>query len=353
MSKTMKASCRMQRGKGGKGARHCDRTNTQGAEHIDPTRADNNCIFIVKDNKLQRVEQGKGIVEANELDYYRKRYEAGRQIQREKHIKSRHYKKAEECTVEKYYESARTAPDQMLLQIGKASDKVTMEELEKVTKAYIRDIAQTYHTSNARIRILDINLHGDETTNHGHVSFVLEYLNPKTNCWEVNQKEALRALGYELPNKDRKRSRKNNEKVVWTEEVRQKWYDKIEELLPDIKIDREPDKEKKYNELDHEIGKKEQTLIALEDSVEALKAEKDKLGKESVEIEDYMGLMSQIEAFKKRTEKERKIIEPGNIIGERMLDRQEKELTAFQQQILAKIDKKKKPQERGWDYDDR
>ena len=365
--KVMKACLRCQRGKGAKGANHNDRTLTANAKHIDPNKEEEN-IYYSHYGKWHKIESGKGLLAIEELAYYEERFGAGRRAQLEKHIKSRHYDRAEKCTIENYYKDARTAPDQMVLQIGKKKDRITKEELMECVTVLVNEL-QKETSENARIHVLNVALHGDETTPHVHVGFVAEYKNPKTGYWEMSQDNCLKELGYEKPYPGKKNSKKNNRKIPFTDKMRQKWYDIIEEKLPNITIDREPDKEKKYAELDHEIGQKEQKLEAIEDRLTEKWSEEKEADKRIAEKMKELADFEKLEEIKSAWEKEiqrsnRALVlltkeHPEDIFAQRELERrihtQQKtlgDLTAYQQQMLKKV-KKEAKEDRGWDYDDR
>lgn len=106
---------------------------------------------------------------------------------------------------------------------------------------------------------------------HAHVRGVFSAKN--TDGYdEPNQTKALQEMGFGLPDPTAKRSRENNEMVVFTDQIRTKWQDTIEEINREITIDREvTDKGKKHQKtLKKDIMELEEQRSELQHEVDYL-----------------------------------------------------------------------------------
>lgn len=237
---TMKATFEADKCGGASSARHNDRSFDIGkADNIDSIEHDR--VWFRPDNAptirvpLQQYDNG---LARYEQDYYRERFGAAIEAQKERHIKSRHKDRVAGCTAERYYNSNQTCPTSLVLQVGKDGDYQDRKKFLQMLNAAIRDMEQ--ETDDARVKVLSVSLHAGETSLHAHCRVLYEVKDRYGN-WVQDQEKCLEKLGYELPEPDRKKGRHNNRKMVWTAEQRQKWYDTVERIDPSITIDRVPD----------------------------------------------------------------------------------------------------------------
>lgn len=192
-------------------ASHNDRTfDVDKAQHIDQKRMGLNeygCIY-----------EGMTFEDA-EREYYGKRFAGHIEAVNARAKKSRHHERMTDA--DKLYESQKTKPEEVIFQIGDKDSSVSGEELLKVYEEY-----REWHNERFgdHVTILDWTLHVDERTPHIHERRVWEY-DHKDGYRAIGQHEALKALGYTLPNEKAERGRQNNLKVPYTQECREKWLD--------------------------------------------------------------------------------------------------------------------------------
>lgn len=260
---TMKATFEADKCGGASSARHNDRSfDTDRADNIDSIEHDR--VWFRPDNAptirvpLQQYDRG---LAQYEQDYYRERFGAAIEAQKERHIKSRHRDRAEGCTAERYYNSKQTCPTSLILQVGKDGEYQDRKKFLQMLNAAIRDLEQD--TEDARVKVLSVSLHAGETSLHAHFRVSFEVKGP--DGWVQDQEKCLAKLGYKLPEPSKKKGRHNNRKMVWTAEMRQKWYDTVERIDPSIHIDRTPDPNnpKTRGKASKAVGDAEKALAAL------------------------------------------------------------------------------------------
>lgn len=234
---TMKATFESDKCGGKVAARHNDRSfDISQAENIGDIRKDSVTFFPDGDTP-KRVPLQSYKLEELEQEYYQGRFGSSLDAQRERHLKARQKARAEGCTMERYYNSDKTCPTSIILQIGKEGEYQDRKTFIKALKAQIGSMEE--ENEDARIKVLSIAIHGSETSLHAHMRLSFEVRGK--GGWEVNQERCLEKLGYKLPDEGKKKGRYNNRKMTWTEQSRQRWYDTIERVDPGIKIDRTPD----------------------------------------------------------------------------------------------------------------
>lgn len=227
-------------------ANHNDRSFLiENAENIDPTKTPENKVFVVLDKEdgsgryLKALPQQQGALQQYELEYYKQTFGERIEQQKDRYLKNRQVSRANNCTIENYYESSQTGLMRMILQVGKEGNYKDKEKFYKMGKSMAAGLECVSEDGNARIRCVSLVFHFDETTIHAHASFSFE-VKDKYGCWSVNQEECLKKLGYEKPRAKDKEGRYNNRKQVWTEKMRSKWYDTIERIDPSVSINRTP-----------------------------------------------------------------------------------------------------------------
>ena len=205
-------------------ASHNDRTfDVDKAKHIDQKRMGLNeygCIY--EDMTFEEAERA----------YYAERFSGQIAATNARAEKSRHYERMTDS--DKLYESQKTKPEEVIFQIGDKNGSVSGEQLLEVYTDY-----QKWHNDRfgAHVTILDYTLHVDEKTPHIHERRIWEY-DHEDGYRAIGQHEALKALGYTLPDENAPRSRQNNLKVPYTQECREKWLDLCYEH--GIEVERQP-----------------------------------------------------------------------------------------------------------------
>lgn len=111
--------------------------------------------------------------------------------------------------MEQWLDSLRTGPEESIMQIGNMDDQAAASDLMECMAEFNRWLQE--ETKGCCV-VLDMSLHLDEATPHYQVRRVWQYDDHGT--LKIGQEEALKRLGYELPNPEEKKSRYNNRKMV-------------------------------------------------------------------------------------------------------------------------------------------
>jgi hypothetical protein len=234
-------------------AKHNDRTYKDeiGVEHSEKEK--NNC-YEKKDPLLSAFEE-------NERKIYEDLFKL-HVIEHNEGIKaSRHYKRGY-TDLNKIYTSPKTRPDEIILEIGNKDNHPNSEVLKSVYDEF-----KKWHDDRFPYIIrLDSALHLDETTPHIHIRQVYVYCDDK-GVLHPNQHKCLEAHGLTLPDPDKPRSQKNNLKMAYSKEIR----DKLKEIclshnIEIIKAEERPDYLKDLSKdeyLDYLIKQNEKTKLEL------------------------------------------------------------------------------------------
>ena len=187
-------------------ARHNDRDfDITHADHIDPGKQKENSYLNVYRDKNMTFQEA-------ELKFYTEAFADLLQDMNARAVAARH---AERCkTPADLLKSKKTAPEEVIYQIGNKDDSVDPNQLIAVYNEF-----NAWHREKFghHIKRLDVALHLDEQTPHVHVRQVWTYRHP-AGYLAIGQEKALKQLGYQLPEPEKKESRTNNRKIVYTRE---------------------------------------------------------------------------------------------------------------------------------------
>ncbi len=239
------------------GANHNDRTmedtTRKKRDHIDWTRSHENKIMVRVEGWNFPVKQGQGELAMHELGYYRDTFSPSVEAQKEKYLAKRQKKRAEECTIERLYQSDKTGVQKTLLQVGKEGEYEDKAKFEKMCFE-LADYFETQKGEDFRHTVLSLSFHYDETSLHCHLNHVYE-VKDKDGNWKPAKDDFLKKMNIELPDKTKEKSRKNNRAQVLVAQDREKWQNIVEEIDKEVSLDRVPEKKKEKQKIDHEKGK--------------------------------------------------------------------------------------------------
>lgn len=211
-------------------ANHNTKEATRAQEdHIDHERTKKN-VCVAFDVNGQVIKRGSFDAREHELQIYKEMYGEGLEAKNERYRKKGAHNRIR--TIEEVYKSAKTAPQEIILQIGKR-DTADPKDLAQVALELLREMRakQGYVP-------LDLALHLDETSPHIHIRGTYK-AKDSYGYYQPNQTKALEAMGYGLPDPTKPRGRYNNALISFTDDLRQKFYDRCEEL--GYQIEREPE----------------------------------------------------------------------------------------------------------------
>ena len=139
--------------------------------------------------------------------------------------------KARQTNMRDYLTGNFTSPESELLQVGKAGDTISPEQLAEITRDYLRWCAETY----PQCKILWANLHVDEPAAAPHVHIRKVWIGHDKDGYPcVSQRRALNEMGIERPRPNQPVSDRNNSKTSYTMACRAKWIELCREKGLDI-----------------------------------------------------------------------------------------------------------------------
>lgn len=195
--------------------KHDDRAfNRQNAPHIDPARTADNWTWTWMENyeRLCSFEDAERIFYAKHLSDHLQavnaRYEAQRHAERVK-------------TLDEYRRAPQSCPEETIICIGNRECHPDPGEL---LAAYL-ELQHWQQTQFPQLQVLDYAMHLDERgAPHIHERHVWTYTDADGHL-AVGQARALKQMGIERPHPEQPRSRYNNEKMTYTQAVRERFVE--------------------------------------------------------------------------------------------------------------------------------
>lgn len=206
--------------------KHNDRSfDVSHSEHIDGERAERNVYWDcyngyrrLAEKNSDEIEMASTFEEVEQL-YYRNRYTDYTIGQNARNEKNRHTERNR--TTDEILKNKKTCPEESLLQIGKIEEHAPAETLFLIATEFFAEFEQRF---GSHVHILDWALHIDESTPHIHERHVFDCENQYGELCP-QQEKALEALGFELPEPDKKSSRYNNRKMTFDAACRTMLFD--------------------------------------------------------------------------------------------------------------------------------
>lgn len=227
-------------------AGHNDRSfQVENAEHISPEMTKYNVYwdcyqgYNIADEKGNRPERKFNFDEVEYL-YYHEKFGDSIDAQNERHEKSRHTERIRD--VRQILENRKTCPEETIYQLGTKDGYEDPAVFAKVSAELFEEMQRRY---GSNLQILDWALHMDESTPHIHERHVF-YSDDGYGMEFPKQEKALEALGFEMPHPERKKSKTNNRKVTFDEELRKLFIEIAEKN--GVTIEKEPLTGKKHLE---------------------------------------------------------------------------------------------------------
>lgn len=195
--------------------------------------------------------------------------------QNERHVKARHPDRCKE--VEDVWKNKKTCPEESIYQLGTIDEHASVELLVLVFDEFKKEFDERF---GSNVHIIDWSLHMDEATPHIHERHVFDATNQYGEI-EPKQEAALKELGFELPNSEKKRSKTNNRKVVFDSACRTMFLDICKRH--GLELDEEPSYGgRKYLEKQDYIRMKQKEEIA--DQKETILLQIDKVNENRLEL---------------------------------------------------------------------
>jgi len=190
-------------------AGHNDRSEEmKNADHVDPA--------LSKNNVYRSVGRNEKSFEDAELHFYEKHFSVGLYERNDRYVRNRHPEKQK--TMKELYQDKRSAPEEVILQIGTRDQKVDPKLLDKIMMEQIRWEQKTF----PQLHYLSYGLHLDEPNAAPHVHARRAWVAHDEKGFEIpNERRALQEMEIERPDTTRKEGRYNNAKMTFTAACRE------------------------------------------------------------------------------------------------------------------------------------
>lgn len=282
-------------------ARHLDRHfDITKATHIDPTRSHLNRYvqFTVDDEGTLYHAKSKNL-QAHELNIYNRLFKERLDAVNTRYIAQRHKEKCK--TLNQYYRSPQSCPDEYLIYIGDKDNHVSSETLASAASELIRVLQKKYPDNFIPLAIA---LHRDELGigedgEGAHLHFRCVWICSDKDGKKASITKGMKEAGIQLPDEDSETKRSNNRQMTFSQEIRDTFADICEQRFG-LEIEREArdasqsgkdlatyqrdqsklDKERlqsECSELRAVVAQEVQEAVVLKEQVEALTDQKDRL----------------------------------------------------------------------------
>ncbi len=198
--------------------KHNDRNfDTNNSDHIDNERVLQNVYWDCYQGYRTGVGSDEGRMDFCEVEslFYKEHYGGFCEAQNQRNIANRHPERNR--TTEDILKSPKTCPEETILQIGNISESIPGELLRQIAEEYYQRLDDMY---GENFHVIDWSLHMDEGTPHIHERHVFDCKNSYGET-APQQEKALKVMGIELPQPDKKEGRFNNRKMTFDKECRE------------------------------------------------------------------------------------------------------------------------------------
>lgn len=221
-------------------ARHLDRHfDLKKAKHIDPTRSHLNRYvqFTVDDAGILHHAKSKNI-QAHEINVYRNLFEERLNTVNARYLAQRHKEKCK--TLNQYYRSPQSCPDEYLIYIGDKDNHASSEILTSAASELIRVLQKKYPENFIPLAIA---LHRDELGigedgEGAHLHFRCVWICSDKDGKKASITKGMKEAGIQLPNQDAETKRNNNRQMTFSQEIRDTFADICEHHFG-LEIERE------------------------------------------------------------------------------------------------------------------
>ncbi len=205
-------------------ARHLDRHfDISKAPHIDPSRCHLNRYveFDVDDAGVLHYQKSRDI-QKHEIAVYRKLFQKRLDIMNERYTAQRHPEKCK--TLEQYYRSPQSCPDECLIYIGNKDSHPGSDVLKAAASELIKRICKTKH-----IVPLSLAAHLDEQgAPHLHFRYIFVSYEDKYGP-KVSISKGMKEAGISLPDTEKPEHKYNNRQITFFNEIRDTFADICEQ----------------------------------------------------------------------------------------------------------------------------
>lgn len=200
---------------------------------------------FMKGRNISRWCVFKGMAfEDAELKFYEENYSDALEEQNAKYLAKRQYGRVKD--MKQFYEASRYKPTEEIVQYGfMGGDVPDKETYRKMVSAYASKKMKWAKEHGDHLHMLNYANHFDEGTPHTHIREIWDYTD-ENGTKRINQEEAMRLSGLELPDPSKPVGRYNNRGMTYTKMCREMWQDICEEY--GFAVERVPLSEKREHE---------------------------------------------------------------------------------------------------------
>lgn len=193
--------------------RHNDRDfNLEKSTHIDPARTSNNWEWQWLENYGQQCS-----FEDAEREYYARHISDHLRAVNSRYEAQRHAERVR--SLDEYRRAPQSCPEETIICIGNREHHPDPSEL---LAAYL-ELQHWQQQTYPQLQVLDYAMHLDEQgAPHIHERHVWTYTDADGHL-AIGQARALKQMGIERPHPEQPRSRYNNEKMTYTQAVRERF----------------------------------------------------------------------------------------------------------------------------------
>lgn len=271
--------------------KHNDRCfDLANSDHIDAERARGNVYWdCYQGYRIPAVQAEEDEItysfEKIEQAFYLERYSDFCEGQHERNRKSGH--SGRDRTTADLWADKKTCPEETLIQIGTMEQSVPPAVLAQIAAEFFEEFDRRF---GEHIHILDWALHLDEATPHIHERHVFDC---KNRYGEIapQQEKALEALGFDLPNPEKKPGKLNNRKMTFDAACRAMLFNICKEH--GLHLDEEPEYGGRtyLEKQDYILMKQKEKLAAQDKQIESKEAELDEI---TIRIEDTEAFVEEV-----------------------------------------------------------
>ncbi len=271
--------------------KHNDRNfDIENSDHIDEKRAEQNVYWDCFQGyhfPRDQDQEGKSVYSFEQIEqiFYERQYSKYCEGQHERNRKNGHPERNR--TTEDLRLNKKTCPEESLLQIGTVEKTVEPEVLAKIAAEFFEEFNKRF---GDHVHILDWSLHLDEATPHIHERHVFDCLNAYGEV-APQQGKALDALGFDLPEPDKKASNKNNRKKTFDAACRAMLFDIA--LRHGLHLEQEPEYGGRdyLEKQDFILMKQKEKITDQERQIESMQAELEAV---TIRIEDTEAFIDRV-----------------------------------------------------------
>ncbi len=225
-------------------AKHNDRDfDMSKADNINAEMTKNNFYYNCFDGWYQATEKdNKKSFEETEALYYGVHFMNMYQGQINRNNASGNKKRNK--SFEDWRKSKRYCPEETYIQVGNVDGHIDAKLFAQISKDYVKAEMDWAKAHNDCFVVLDVGNHYDEAVPQVHIRKVWRSVSAN-GVEEIGQATALERAGVELPNPDKEVGNKNNRKMTFDREMREKLFEICEHY--GVQITREPIKDAEHD----------------------------------------------------------------------------------------------------------